>query len=108
MIDTWTCCRLHGSGCAVAWGYDQAHTDSARPYTLEELADREDGPHYFAYPDTAAYEAAWHAWRALRRDSRLTAEEANAADGVRLARLGFPDGTIEGALEQLGRRQRGW
>jgi hypothetical protein len=77
-------CRLHGPGCQTPWGYDRAHTDSQRPYTLDELAVRDAGPHFFAYPDGQAYESAWRLWVALRRDGRLTGAERDAAVLARL------------------------
>lgn len=76
-------CRLHGPGCAVPWGYDPAHTDSPRPYTLAELQARPEPPHRYAYPDVEAYRQGFYLWRALLRDGRLN--EAEAA--VRLAGL---------------------
>ncbi|GAB2858212.1 hypothetical protein GCM10022221_67130 [Actinocorallia aurea] len=84
-----TGCRLHGQHCRVPWGYDPAHTDRRRPYTLDELADRNEPPHRYAYPDTAAYLDAWHLWRALRRDGRLNPQEAAARlDGIALRLTG--------------------
>lgn len=68
-------CRLHGPGCSTQWGWDEAHTDSPRPYTLDELEHRQDDPHLYAYPDVDAHLAGWHLWRALRRDGRLNEEE---------------------------------
>lgn len=70
---------MHGPGCHKSWGYDPPHTDSVRPYTLDELEGREEGPHRYAYPTTEAYLEGWYLWRALRRDSRLTAGERQAA-----------------------------
>lgn len=69
-------CRLHGSGCSTPWGYDEDHTDSARPYTLDQLEHRLDAPHRYAYPDLDGYTAGFYLWRALRRDGRLNEEEA--------------------------------
>lgn len=69
-------CRIHGPACAVPWGYDEAHTDQRHPYTPEQLADRQEGPHFYAYPTPEAYVEGWHLWRAYRRDERLNAEEA--------------------------------
>lgn len=77
-------CRLHGLGCGIRWGYDPVHTDSDRPYTLDELAARDDGPHRYAYPDNAAYVAGFRLWRALRRDSALTAVERTTAVRAKL------------------------
>lgn len=77
-------CRIHGPDCQTPWGYDRAHTDSARPYTLDELAGRDDGPHFYAYPDGEAYERAWALWRAFVRDSRLTGPEMDAVVSVQL------------------------
>ncbi len=70
-------CRIHGPGCAVPWGYDREHTDSDQPYTLAELAGRQDCPHFYAYPSCEDYLEGWNLWRALRRDGRLTAVEAD-------------------------------
>ncbi|MFJ4988745.1 hypothetical protein ACIP9H_33715 [Streptomyces sp. NPDC088732] len=78
-------CRLHGPNCRVVWGYDQAHTDSQRPYTIDELADREEGPHFYAYPSYQEYQEGFRLWRALRWDSRLTYTEGLLATAVRLA-----------------------
>ncbi len=59
----------HGRHCrTVSWGYDPEHTDSPRPYTLAELADRPECPHRYAYPDHGQYLQGWSLWRALRRD----------------------------------------
>lgn len=69
-------CRIHGRCCRTTWGWDPEHTDSARPYTLDELARRSDGPHRYAYASPEEYVLAWYTWRALRRDARLNAEEA--------------------------------
>ncbi|MFE1767250.1 hypothetical protein ACFW81_23905 [Streptomyces angustmyceticus] len=80
-------CRLHGPGCRTPWGYDQAHTDSPRPYPLNELAEREQGPHRFAYSTTEAYELGWYTWRALRRDAEPTRAERDAAFEVLEAHL---------------------
>ncbi len=93
MIDTlWRPgCRLHGPGCRVAWGYDEAHTDQDYPYTLEQLAARTAHPHYYAYPDHAAYVEGWRLWVALQRDARLTDAEADVVFNVRLDRLNVPE-----------------
>ena len=69
-------CRLHGLGCSTPWGYDPDHTDQGHPYTPEQLAERQEGPHFYAYPTREAYFEGWHLWRAYRRDDRLNAEEA--------------------------------
>lgn len=69
-------CRLHGPGCAVPLGYDPAHTDSPRPYTLAELQQRPDAPHRYAYPDVDSYRRGFYLWWALRRDGRLNDAEA--------------------------------
>lgn len=94
-------CRLHGEACRIPWGYDAAHTDSPRPYSVDELAVREVGPHRFAYTTVGEYEQAFYLWRALRRDARLNSTEQDAADSVRLARLGFDAGSVGEALDQV-------
>lgn len=101
-------CRKHGRGCSVAWGYDQDHTDTDRPYTLDELADRQDGPHFCAYPSHDEYVAGWQLWKALRRDSRLATAERDAADSVRLARLGIHAESVTETLEQRQQMIRSW
>ncbi|MEU9925106.1 hypothetical protein AB0H51_28125 [Streptomyces griseoluteus] len=87
MLASMNACRLHGEGCHVTWGYDQAHTDSRRPYTLQELAEREAPPHRYAYPTNEAYVQGFRLWRALRRDARPTHLESLTATAVRLAPL---------------------
>jgi hypothetical protein len=82
-----TGCRLHGPDCLIAWGYDPAHTDSRRPYTLDELAERTAGPHRYAYPTADAYREGWALWRALRRDSEPTHLERMVKLACRLAPL---------------------
>lgn len=61
--------------CPIRPGWDRAHSDSDRPYTLAELEHREDAPHFYAYPTVEEYEQGFYLWRAIRRDQRLTAEE---------------------------------
>lgn len=80
-------CRIHGAGCSAPWGWDRDHTDSERPYTVDELAVRVDGPHFFAYPDADEYEAGWRLWRALRQDGRLNAAEDAVRSRLVLERL---------------------
>lgn len=80
-----TGCRLHGRDCRVVWGYDRAHTDSTRPYTTEELAERESAPHRYAYPTVGEYRDGFTLWRALQRDARPTYLENLTATAVRLA-----------------------
>lgn len=65
-------CRLHGEPCRTRWGWDREHTDSPRPYTLDELAARPDNPHFYAYPMSEEYQAGWRLWRALRLEGHLT------------------------------------
>ena len=101
-------CRKHGRGCAIRWGYDQDHSDTDRPYTLDELADRSDGPHFYAYPSHDEYVAGWQLWKALLRDSRPTTAEQDAADSARLARLGINAGSIMEALDQRQQMIQGW
>ena len=69
-------CRLHGPPCTTPPGWDPAHADSTRPYTLDELEQREESPHFGAYPDEDAYLLGWHTWRQIRRDSRLNEAES--------------------------------
>ncbi|PNG22435.1 hypothetical protein [Streptomyces cahuitamycinicus] len=88
-------CRIHGRGCRTPWGYDQAHTDSARPYTVEELSDRQEAPHRYAYPTAEAYVEGFRVWRAMRRDDELTPLERLLATSVRMAPLGA---RLDGAL----------
>lgn len=64
--------------CPIPPGWDKAHTDSARPYTLDELEHREDAPHFHAYPDEDGYLQGFYLWRAIRRDGRLNPEESEA------------------------------
>lgn len=85
MLAELNACRLHGRSCSVPWGYDPAHTDSPRPYTVNELADRFEGPHRYAYPTVAAYEEGFALWRALRRDGEPTYLESVVSLAVRLA-----------------------
>jgi hypothetical protein len=75
-------CRLHGETCRIPWGYDEAHTDSPGPYTLDELAARRVGPHRFAYGSAEEYERAWYLWRALKWDAELTTVERDARFAV--------------------------
>lgn len=74
-----TCTRtVHDRHCRIPWGYDPQHVDSDRPYTVGELATRQEGPHRFAYPDIDQYVQGWQLWQALRRDRRLTPNEQDA------------------------------
>lgn len=86
-FDGWPGCRRHGRGCRVPWGYDEDHTDSDRPYTVDELAARADCPHRYAYPDDEAYIAGFKLWLALRHDSRMSPQEADVAWNVRLEHM---------------------
>jgi hypothetical protein len=83
-------CQLHGAACRTSEGWDQAHTDSDRPYTTEELAARSEAPHLHAYPSKQAYLLGWHTWRALRRDGRLTTAEAEVQFICLAERLEIP------------------
>lgn len=87
MLAPLNACRLHGEGCHVTWGYDQAHTDSRRPYTVQELAEREAAPHRYAYPTNEAYVQGFRLWRALRHDAQPTYLERLTATAVQLAPL---------------------
>lgn len=80
-------CWLHGPSCRTPWGYDLAHTDSVRPYTVEELADRAEAPHRYAYPTLEEYEAGFRLWRAMRRDGQPTHVESLVSACVKLAPL---------------------
>ena len=84
-------CRLHGQGCRTPWGYDPDHTDSHRPYPVDELAARADSPHRYAYPDHQAYLDGWTLWKALRRDGFLNQEESEARETVILRHMGVTD-----------------
>lgn len=76
-------CRLHGRPCTIPPGWDRDHTDSPRPYTLDELEQRQECPHFGAYPDDDAYLLGWHIWRQIHRDGRLNeAESAVRMAGV--------------------------
>ncbi|PRX91971.1 hypothetical protein [Allonocardiopsis opalescens] len=93
-------CRLHGPTCTTPWGYDPAHTDSRRPYTIHELANREAMPHRYAYPTVDDYLAGWKLWLALRRDWQLNPGEARIRfEGV-AARLGFTGRTLDEIAEE--------
>lgn len=80
---------MHGPACGIPWGYDPAHTDSPRPYTLEELHGRAEPPHRFAYPDGRAYLEGWALWRALRRDAVLSGAEATEKAAALLDVMGL-------------------
>ncbi|TDC02111.1 hypothetical protein E1091_01525 [Micromonospora fluostatini] len=80
-------CRAGHPGCRIPWGYDEQHTDSSRPYTLDELAERAEGPHRYAYPSHEEYLQGWRLWRALSVDSRPTRAEADVALRVRFKRI---------------------
>lgn len=92
-MGTWeTQCRAGHRGCFIPWGYDRDHTDSARPYTLDELAERTEPPHRYAYPDQPSYLFAWRLWRSLRRDARPTEQLVRRWRITALARrLGVPE-----------------
>ncbi len=91
-------CRRHGAGCRVPWGYDQDHADSDRPYTVDELAARREGPHRYAYPSYEAYKDGWRLWVALHRDAQLTVAEADVVWNLRLDRM---EGKARAAGEDL-------
>lgn len=69
-------CRVHGTGCSIPWGYDEAHTDQHHPYTPEQLAGREECPHRYAYPTVEDYLEGWRLWRVYRNENRLNPAEA--------------------------------
>jgi hypothetical protein len=93
-------CRKHGRGCRIPWGYDEAHTDSDHPYTVDELSGRSEAPHRYAYPSVRDYELGFYTWRAMRRDDRLTAAEERAREPVALQRLGIPGDSFEEAIQR--------
>jgi hypothetical protein len=63
-------------GCTLPAGWDPEHSDQQIPYTLDQLAERETGPHPGAYGgDHEAYLFAWKLWRKLRDDGKPTAAE---------------------------------
>jgi len=68
----------HGRHCAVPWGWDPDHSDQLEPYTVDQLAQRVNCPHRWAYPSTGAYLHGHALWRALRRDGRLSPAESQA------------------------------
>lgn len=80
-------CRTHGPGCRVPAGYDREHSDSDRPYTVDELAVRGSGPHFGAYGSSEEYMAGWNLWKALRRDARPSALELTVLQPMWDARL---------------------
>jgi hypothetical protein len=77
----------HGPHCPTPWGYDPEHTDSDRPYTVQELAVRPNGPHRYAYPDTDQYVRGWALWRALRRDRQLNPAERQVVGQLKVDRV---------------------
>jgi hypothetical protein len=78
---------VHDQSCDVPWGWDRDHTDQLEPYTWQQLAERQTGPHFYAYPDQDAYVEGWNLWRAYRRDERLNSAEADARFDVTWAHL---------------------
>lgn len=88
-------CRLHGQRCQVPWGYDPAHTDSTRPYTVDELAARREAPHRYAYGPYRDYELAFYTWRSLHRDARLNAQEEDVRMRGRIENAGLTDAVRE-------------
>lgn len=87
MFSPYPVCRLHGSTCRTPWGYDPEHTDSATPYTLEELAERQESPHRYAYASLREYEAEFRLWRAVGRDAAPSPLERLVACCVTFARI---------------------
>lgn len=85
-------CRAGHPNCCVPWGYDEAHTDSDRPYTLDELAERETAPHRYAYPTLDEYLYGFKLWRSLRRDARLTYAENDIVWRWRMRQLSHREG----------------
>lgn len=80
-------CRLHGPSCTAPPGWDREHSDSDRPYTVDELAARTQGPHFGAYDSYEDYMAGWALWKALLRDSRLSPQERAVVQPMRDERL---------------------
>lgn len=93
-------CRKHGRGCTVQWGYDPEHTDSDRPYTVDELSERIEAPHRYAYPTARDYELGFYTWRSMRRDDQLTRDEEVAREPTILARLGIPGGSFDEVINR--------
>ena len=100
----WGGCRLHGRRCRLPWGFDRAHTDSPRPYTDQELADRPEPPHRHAYSSHKAYLEGHHLWRVMRRDARLNPAEADVVLACRAERAGFTGRTLDDVLAELRER----
>lgn len=69
-------CVAGHEGCTLPAGWDPEHSDQQTPYTLDQLAEREQPPHPGAYgADHQAYLFGWKLWLTLRRDSKLRGEE---------------------------------
>lgn len=80
-------CRAGHLNCRIPWGYDGDHTDSDRPYTLDELAARRDPPHRYAYPTVDEYVFAFKLWRSLRRDACQSDAEREVVWRWRVGRM---------------------
>lgn len=71
----------------VEWLRAQIDLDEA--HAKKDLEDREAGPEPYR-PDFGPLEdylAAWHYWRAVRRDARLTGAEADVQLAVQIERV---------------------
>lgn len=69
-------CVAGHEGCTLPAGWDPEHSDQQTPYTLDQLAEREQPPHPGAYGDDyQEYLFGWKLWLTLRRDSKLRGEE---------------------------------
>lgn len=77
----------HDRECAVPWGWDRDHTDQLVPYTVEQLAARDEMPHRYAYPDLGGYRLGHRLWLALRRDAQLTGAERLAKADTSMEKL---------------------
>jgi hypothetical protein len=100
-------CRAGHEGCRTPAGWDPEHSDQQTPYTLDQLAGREQAPHPGAYPDTQAYLLGFHVWRALRRDARLSAAEYAVVQPLKDRRMAekmlpnMPGWTVEEIISVL-------
>lgn len=93
-------CRKHGKGCTVRWGYDREHTDSDRPYSVDELGERIEAPHRYAYPSVREYELGFRTWRAMRRDGRLSADEERVREPMILERLRIAGNSFDEVIQR--------
>ncbi|MET7944269.1 hypothetical protein [Streptomyces sp. NPDC005302] len=75
-----------GRFTAAAQGAQSSLMFASHP-DLRGEADQLARPSREGYPDNAAYELAWHTWRAIQRDGRLNAEELDAQFAVNEAHV---------------------